>query len=56
MPTLGCRWAVWAKIRTYAAPTELGRAFGAVVAINMALLTELPWMGGGRRWPLISAA
>ena len=35
------RWAVRAEIRTYAAPTELDRAFGAVVAINMALLTEL---------------
>ena len=37
--SLGCRWA-------YAAPTELDRASGAVVAINMSLLTELagpPW-------------
>jgi len=32
--SLGCRWA-------YAAPTELDRASGAVVAINMSLLTEL---------------
>ena len=37
----GCRWAVRAKIHPYAAPTELDRAAGAVVAINMPLLTEL---------------
>ena len=39
--TLGCRWAVRAKTPTYAAPTELDRPSGAVVAINMPLLTEL---------------
>ena len=37
----GCRWAVRAKIHPYAAPAELDRAAGAVVAINMPLLTEL---------------
>ena len=30
-----------AKIPIHAAPTELGRASGAVVTINMPLLTEL---------------
>ena len=31
-------------------PTELGWASGVVVAINMALLAELPWVGGDGRW------
>jgi hypothetical protein len=36
-----CRRSVGAKIPIHAAPTELGRASGVVVTINMALLTEL---------------
>ena len=42
-----CRRFVGATIPIHAAPTELGRTSGVVVAINMALLTELdpapPW-------------
>ena len=36
-----CRRSVGAKIPIHAAPTELDRASGAVVTINMPLLTEL---------------
>jgi hypothetical protein len=36
-----CRRSVGAKIPIHAAPTELGRASGAVVTINMPLLMEL---------------
>jgi hypothetical protein len=36
-----CRRIVEAKVPLHAAPTELCRAFDVVVAINMALLTEL---------------
>ena len=36
-----CRRSVGAKNRIHAAPTELGRASGAVATINMPLLTEL---------------
>jgi len=36
-----CRRSVGATISIHAAPTELGRASGAVVTINMPLLTEL---------------
>jgi biopolymer transport protein ExbB len=35
------RFRLGAKYPVYAAPTELARAFGVVVTINMALLTEL---------------
>ena len=34
-------WSVEAKVAFSAAPTELGRASGIFVTINMALLTEL---------------
>ena len=41
-PSLGhCRRSVGVKIPVHAAPTELGRASGVIVTINMALLTEL---------------
>ena len=36
-----CRWAGGSKIPIDAAHTELGRACEVVVAINVALLTEL---------------
>ena len=47
-----CQGTVEVEIPIHAAPTELGRASGVVVTINMALLTELeaarsPRIGAG---------
>ena len=48
-----CRWPVGARIPNNSAPTELARISEAVVAINMALLTEFdpaPTSKANRDW------